>query len=71
MECTVPFSGKFPEMDILQSGYMENEKLLGNKAAVVWIKKGEGQLVLMAFSPAFRASTQGAYKLLFNALILK
>jgi hypothetical protein len=63
--------GKFPENDILQSGYMENEKLLTGKSAMVWIQKGDGQLVLMAFSPAFRASTQGAYKLLFNSILLK
>lgn len=63
--------GKFPEKNILQSGYIEEEELLANKSAMIWINKGEGQLVLMAFSPAFRASTQGSYKLIFNSVILK
>jgi hypothetical protein len=61
---------RFPEEDLLLSGYSEQEKLLGNNAAMVWIKKGRGQLTLFAFQPQFRASTQVTYKLLFNALLL-
>jgi hypothetical protein len=60
----------FPEKEILKSGYIENEELLSNKPAMVWIKKGKGQLVLFSFSPQFRASTSVSYKLLFNALLL-
>jgi hypothetical protein len=60
----------FPEKEILKSGYIENEELLSNKPAMVWIKKGKGQLVLFSFSPQFRASTPVSYKLLFNALLL-
>jgi hypothetical protein len=62
--------GKFPEKDILLSGYCEKEEALGDKSNLIWLKKGKGQLVLFAFSPLFRASTQGTYKLLFNALLL-
>jgi len=60
----------FPERDILLSGYSENEEKLADKTAMVWLKKAKGQLVLLAFNPQFRASTQGSYKLLFNALLL-
>jgi len=60
----------FPEKNILLSGYCEKEEKLGNKTAMVWLKKGKGQLVLYAFNPQFRASTQASYKLLFNALLL-
>lgn len=62
--------GRFPERDILLSGYTEKQELLGDKTCLVWLKKGKGQLVLFGFSPIFRASTQAAYKLLFNALLL-
>jgi hypothetical protein len=62
---------RFPDDNVLQSGYIEKPELLKGKSAMVWVKKGEGQLVLLAFSPAFRASTQGAYKLLFNSILLK
>jgi hypothetical protein len=61
---------KYPEREILISGYVENEEKLGNKSAMIWLQKGKGQLVLYGFNPLFRASTQASYKLLFNALLL-
>lgn len=60
----------FPEKDLLKSGYIEKAELLDNKTAMVWLKKGKGQMVLFAFSPQFRASTPVSYKLLLNALLL-
>ena len=62
--------GKFPEKDILLSGYCENEEMIGNKAAIVWLKKGKGQLVFFSFNPQFRASTNVSFKLLFNSILL-
>ncbi len=63
--------GSFPEKEILMSGYAEEEKKLGNKAAMIWMKKGTGQYVFYGFYPQFRASTQATFKLLFNALLLE
>jgi len=60
----------FPEKNILLSGYAEKEERVGNKAAMIWLKKGKGQLILFSFGPQFRASTQVSYKLLFNSLLL-
>jgi len=60
--------GAFPEKEILVSGYCEKEEKLSEKPAMIWLKKGKGELILYAFNPQFRASTQGTYKLLFNAL---
>lgn len=60
----------FPEENILASGYCEKEEKLANKAAMVWLEKGKGQLVLFGFHPQFRASTHETYKLLFNSLLL-
>ncbi len=60
----------FPDKKILTSGYIENGELLGNKPAMIWVKKGNGQMVLFSFNPQFRASTQVSYKLLFNALLM-
>ncbi|MFC2138970.1 M14 family zinc carboxypeptidase, partial [Bacteroidota bacterium] len=34
--------GVFPENNVLSSGYIENEELIENKSAIVWIKKGKG-----------------------------
>jgi hypothetical protein len=63
--------GVIPEKDILVSGYIEKEELLGNKPVMIWLKKGKGQLVFFGFDPQFRASTHVSYKLLFNAILLK
>ncbi len=60
----------FPEKDILKSGYIEKGELLDSKSAMVWLKKGKGQMVLFAFNPQFRSSTPVSYKLLFNAVLL-
>ena len=61
---------RFPEKDILLSGYVEKEKAIGNRNAMIWLRKGDGQLVLFGFNPQFRAATAGTYKLLFNAILL-
>lgn len=60
----------FPEGEPGLSGYIKKGELLENKAALVWVKKNKGQLVLFSFNPQFRASTPGTYKLLFNALLM-
>lgn len=62
--------GYFPEKDILLSGYLNGEKHLSNKTAMLWMKKAKGQFIFMGFSPIFRASTTSNYKLLFNSILL-
>ena len=61
----------YPEDKVLASGYAAKGELMEGKSAMVWVKKGKGQMVLYGFYPQFRASTTGTYKLLFNALLLK
>ncbi|MGE5341500.1 MAG: M14 family zinc carboxypeptidase [Candidatus Omnitrophota bacterium] len=63
--------GKFPEKNILLSGYCEKEEKLGNQTALVWLKKNKGQMVLFGFGPQFRASTPSCFKLLFNAILMQ
>ncbi len=59
----------FPERDLLLSGYAAKAELLGGKAALVWVNKGKGEIIFMAFGPQFRASTSAGYKLLWNSLL--
>lgn len=59
-----------PAEKVLISGYVEHAELLEKKPVMVWLRKNQGQLVLMGFAPQFRASTPASYKLLFNALLL-
>ena len=37
---------------------------------MVWVRAGEGQLVLFGIRPQFRGSTPATFKLVFNALLL-
>lgn len=60
----------FPEGDPKLSGYIKHGELLEHKAALVWVKKNKGQLVLFGFNPQFRGQTSGTFKLLFNSLLL-
>ncbi len=62
---------KFSDKNILMSGYAEKINLIANKTAIVWLKKNKGQMILFSFNPQFRASTQVAYKLLFNSILIK
>ncbi len=62
--------GTYPEKEVIMSGYGANSEKMGNKAAMIWLKKGKGQFVFYGFGPQFRASTQGSFKLLFNAMLL-
>ncbi len=62
--------GFYPKDHLLLSGYLEGESALAWHPAMIWLKKGKGQLVLYGFNPQFRASTPGTYKLLFNGLLL-
>jgi len=62
--------GTYPEKDVLMSGYAAKEEKLGNRAAMIWLRKGKGQFVLFGFNPQFRASTQSSFKLFFNAMLL-
>jgi hypothetical protein len=63
--------GSFAEENILMSGFSENEKLLAGKPALVWLKKGQGQIILFAFAPQFRGSTPATFKLLFNGILMQ
>ncbi len=62
--------GYYPEEGILMSGYAEHEELMALKPAIVWLRKGKGQMVVMGFNPQFRVSTPATFKLLFNAILL-
>ncbi len=47
---------------------MRGEERLRRRAAAVTLSWRSGRVVLLAFSPHFRAQTQAAFPLLFNAI---
>jgi len=60
--------GKYPERDILQSGWLVGEKRIAGKVALADIPVYRGRVILYAFRPQHRGQTYGTFKLIFNAL---
>ncbi len=60
--------GKYPEENIMASGWMLGENYLRNKAAAVEVKMGQGKIILLGFDVQHRGQTAATFKLLFNSL---
>ena len=60
---------RYPEENILQSGWLIGEKYLSRKAALIDARLGKGRVVLYGFRTHFRCQTHATYKFLFNALL--
>jgi len=61
---------RYPNRDIVASGWLKGEELMAGQAAVVMIETNPGRLVLFGLRPQHRAQTQATFPLLFNALFL-
>jgi len=60
---------QFADEDLLMSGWAQGEgRYLSNKAAMLQVKHGEGNVVLFSFRPQFRGQPRGTYKLIFNSI---
>ena len=56
--------------NLLASGWVQGERAVGEKGAVLEVSFGKGKVVLFALRPQFRAQTYGTFKLLLNAIYL-
>ncbi|MEY1639637.1 M14 family metallopeptidase [Tenuifilum osseticum] len=61
--------GYFEGKSKLLSGYLKGEELMDGMTAAIWLRKGKGQVILLGFSPIFRASVPSNYKILFNTIL--
>jgi hypothetical protein len=59
---------RYPERDILLSGFSQGEERIAGKAALVEAQVGRGRVVLFGFRPQHRAQPHETFKVLFNAL---
>jgi hypothetical protein len=58
----------YPDGKILQSGFLTGERLLRNKASVLDVPYGMGNIILLGFGVEQRGQPHGTFRLLFNSL---
>jgi len=61
---------RYPNADLVASGWLKGEELMTGRAAVVSIDMAPGRIVLFGLRPQHRAQTQATFPLLFNAIYL-
>ncbi len=60
----------YAKEDLLMSGWaLGEEEYIAEKAAMMRVKLGNGNVVLFGFRPQFRGQPRATYKLLFNSLL--
>jgi hypothetical protein len=61
---------RYPNTNVVASGWLKGEELMAGRAAVVSIDLGPGKVVLFGLRPQHRAQTHATFPMLFNALYL-
>ncbi|HMD34651.1 MAG TPA: M14 metallopeptidase family protein [Vicinamibacterales bacterium] len=61
---------RYPNTNVLASGWLKGEELMAGRAAVVSIDMHPGRVVLFGLRPQHRAQTHATFPMLFNALYL-
>lgn len=61
---------RYPNSDVVASGWLKGEELMAGRAAVVSVEMNPGRIVLFGLRPQHRAQTRATFPLLFNSLYL-
>ena len=61
---------RYPNSDVIASGWLKGEDLMAGRAAVVSVEMNPGRIVLFGLRPQHRAQTHATFPMLFNALYL-
>jgi len=64
----VSIIAEYDSDDVLQSGWLIGEDVIADKAAMVSVELGRGEVVLIGFRPQHRDQTHGTFKLVFDSL---
>ncbi len=59
---------RYPAGGLLMSGWIQGEEELAGAAAVLEVPHGRGRVVMVGFSPEYRAQSHQTFKVLFNAV---
>ncbi len=60
---------RYPEANVLASGWLLGEKYIAGKASLVDVRMGKGHVVLFGMRPQYRAQSYQTFKILLNALL--
>jgi hypothetical protein len=64
----VEIIARYPAKDVLVSGWLEGERVMAGRAAIVSAAVGSGRVVLFGFRVQHRAQTLATFRLLFNTI---
>ncbi len=68
-ETELPVVARYPNSGVLASGWLEGEKVIAGKAALVDAPLGSGHVVLFGMQPQYRGQSYLTFKLFFNSLV--
>jgi hypothetical protein len=60
---------RYPDAQILASGWLLGDKLLAGRAALVDERVGKGHVILFGMRPQYRGQSYQTFKLFFNSLV--
>ncbi len=63
-------AARYPNTDVVGSGWLKGEDLMAGRAAVVVVDLNPGRIVLFGLRPQHRAQTRATFPMLFNALYM-
>ena len=66
----VSVAARYPNADIVASGWLRGEEHMAGRAAVVAVDFTPGRIVLFGLRPQHRAQTQATFPMLFNSFYL-
>jgi hypothetical protein len=66
----VSVAARYPNADIVASGWLRGEEHMAGRAAVVSVDLRSGRIVLFGLRPQHRAQTQATFPMLFNSFYL-